>query len=151
MTTGEAPDSTVACPACGTRNRVPVQAAGHPACASCHAPLPWLVDATDATFRSSLDSKVPVLVDVWAPWCGPCRLVAPAVAETATRLAGTLKVVKVNADEAPAASGSLGIQGIPTLVIFHAGREVARQVGALPATALTTWVDDVLAGLASSR
>jgi thioredoxin 2 len=106
-----------------------------------------MVDATDATFRSTLDSKVPVLVDVWAPWCGPCRMVAPAVADTAARLAGDLKVVKLNADEAPAASGSLGIQGIPTLLVFHAGHEVARQVGALPAAALTRWVDEVLAGL----
>lgn len=108
------------------------------------------MDATDPTFQSALDSTLPVLVDVWAPWCGPCRMVAPAVADTATRLAGDLKVVKVNADEAPGASGSLGIQGIPTLVLFHAGQEVARNVGALPAAALAAWVDDVLAGLGSS-
>lgn len=151
MTTSSTTDATVACPACGTRNRVPVLAPGHPACASCHVPLPWMVDATDATFRSTLDSKLPVLVDVWAPWCGPCRMVAPAVADTATRLAGALKVVKLNADDAPAASGSLGIQGIPTLVVFHDGEEVARQVGALPAAALTEWVDGVLAGLGSGR
>ncbi|MGQ0433757.1 MAG: thioredoxin [Microthrixaceae bacterium] len=100
--------------------------------------------ATDASFRSALDSKLPVLVDVWAPWCGPCRMVAPAVEETATRLAGVLKVVKLNADDAPGASGSLGIQGIPTLVVFQDGQEVARQVGALPAAALGSWVDDVL-------
>jgi thioredoxin 2 len=106
-----------------------------------------MVDATDATFRSTLDSKVPVLVDVWAPWCGPCRMVAPSVADTAARLAGELKVVKLNADEAPAASGSLGVQGIPTLLVFHDGHEVARQVGAVPAAALARWVDEVLAGL----
>ena len=110
-----------------------------------------MVDATDDSFRSVLDSNLPVLVDVWAPWCGPCRTVAPAVAETAVRLAGTLKVVKLNADDAPIASGSLGIQGIPTLVVFHDGQEVARQVGALPAAALSSWVDGVLAGLGSGR
>jgi thioredoxin 2 len=108
-----------------------------------------MIDATDGSFRSALESKLPVLVDVWAPWCGPCRMVAPAVADTADRLAGTLKVVKLNADEAPGASRSLGIQGIPTLVLFDHGQEVARQVGALPAAALTEWVDGVLAGLAA--
>ncbi len=133
------------CPACGVRNRLPAQASGHPACAKCHAALPWLIDATDTDFRDALDATVPVLVDVWAPWCGPCRMVAPAVADTATRLAGKLKVVKLNADEAPGASGSLGVQGIPTLVLFHQGKEIARQVGALPAEALGRWVDRALA------
>lgn len=78
-------------------------------------------------------------------------MVAPAVADTAARLAGTLKVVKLNADEAPGASASLGIQGIPTLVVFSNGQEVARQVGALPAAALTAWVDGVLADLGQGQ
>ena len=110
-----------------------------------------MVDAADDTFRDTLDSTVPVLVDVWAPWCGPCRMVAPAVADTAARLAGNLKVVKLNADEAPGASRSLGIQGIPTLVMFRDGQEIARQVGALPAAALTAWVDQVLVGSGAVR
>jgi thioredoxin 2 len=151
VTPSPTPEATVACATCGTRNRVPTSSSGHPVCASCKAPLPWSVDAVDATFRAAIDSKLPVLVDVWAPWCGPCRMVAPAVADTAARLAGRLKVVKLNADDAPATSGSLGVQGIPTLLVFHHGAEVARQVGALPAAALGEWVDGVLAELEPSR
>lgn len=138
--------STVACPACGTKNRVPVVTGGHPRCASCKADLPWLVDATGDELTRALDqSSLPVLVDLWAPWCGPCKAVAPVLEQLAADLAGRLRVVKVNVDHAPEVSARLGVQGIPTMVLFDGGTEIARQVGALPGPAIREWVDRELA------
>lgn len=130
----------VACPACGVRNRIPSSAPGVPRCASCHRDLPWLVEAGEADFASVVDTGLPVLVDLWAPWCGPCRMVAPAVQRSAQDFAGRLKVVKVNVDHAPAISAHLGVQGIPTLLLLRHGQVVARQVGALPENRLLDWV-----------
>ena len=132
----------VACPSCGKKNRVPAAASGVPRCASCHASLPWLTTATDADFdRVAGQSPLPVLVDLWAPWCGPCRMVAPGVEQAARQLAGRLKVVKVNVDEAPGVSARYDARSIPTLLILDGGRVKARQVGALPGSALLQWVE----------
>ncbi|HKH04874.1 MAG TPA: thioredoxin [Acidimicrobiales bacterium] len=130
----------VACPACGTRNRVPVTASGMPRCAACHTDLPWLVAAGEDDFDAAVTAPVPVLVDLWAPWCGPCRMVAPGVERAATELAGRLKAVKVDVDQAPGVSARFGVQGIPTLLVLRDGRPVATQVGALPADRLVAWV-----------
>jgi thioredoxin 2 len=134
------PDPIVACASCGRRNRVPSVASGVPRCAECHQPLPWLVEADDATFATVAAGALPVLVDLWAPWCGPCRMVGPAVEGAARRFAGRLKTVKVNVDQAPALARRFGVQGVPTLLILRQGAEAARQVGALPAAALERWV-----------
>jgi thioredoxin 2 len=134
------PAAVVACPACGRRNRVPNVAGGTPQCAVCHSPLPWLVEADDDSFAAMTAGALPVLVDFWAPWCGPCRMVSPAVEEAARRLAGRLKALKVNVDEAPGTARRFDVQGVPTLLILRAGREVGRQVGALPAAALQQWI-----------
>lgn len=134
----------VACRSCGKKNRVPGSANGRPRCASCHADLPWLVDAAGDDFDAAVRAPVPVLVDLWAPWCGPCRMVAPGVEQAAADLAGRLKVVKVNVDEAPAVSARFGVQGIPTLLLLRRGRVLSRQVGALPADRLVAWVRDVV-------
>jgi len=136
--------TVVACGACAKRNRVPDAAAGVPTCAACHQPLPWEVEANDATFTAAVDTKIAVLVDLWAPWCGPCRAVSPSVEAIGRRLAGRLKTVKVNVDEAPGVAAQLAVQGIPTLLVWRDGREVARQVGALPAVQLERWVSDHL-------
>ena len=143
-TTGSA---VTTCPGCGRRNRLPVAARGRVRCPACHTDLPWLVDVGDADFDAAVrNSPVPVLVDVWAPWCGPCRAVTPVVEQLARDRAGALKVVKVNADGAPGVSGRLSVRGIPTLLLFADGQERARVVGAQPAAVLTRWVDDHLAG-----
>ena len=135
----------VTCPNCGTRNRTPVIAKGRPRCGKCHTALPWLVDVTTADFDSMVQqSALPVLVDVWAPWCGPCRTVAPILEQLAADRAGTLRVVKVNADQEPSLSSQLGVKGIPTLVLFNKGTEISRQVGALPAHQLHDWLQSAI-------
>jgi thioredoxin 2 len=133
------------CPSCRTKNRVPVAASGTPRCGSCHRDLPWLVAAGEGDFDAAVTTKLPVLVDLWAPWCGPCRMVAPGVEKAASELAGSLKVVKVNVDDAPGVSARFAVQGIPTLLVLRDGRAVARQVGALPADRLVQWVRGVVA------
>ena len=120
------------CTACGTKNRVRPNPDAIPRCASCKAPLPWLVDASTAGFGAEANAAVPVLLDLWAPWCGPCRMVAPVLEELAREQAGRLKVVKVNVDEEPQLSARFGARSIPTLVVLRGGEEVDRIVGALP-------------------
>ena len=136
----------VACPSCGKKNRDPAAAAGVPRCAACHAPLPWLTSAEDADFDAVAgESPLPVLVDLWAPWCGPCRAVAPGVEEAARRLAGRLKVVKVNVDNAPAVAARFDARSIPMLLILDGGKLKDRQVGAVPPDVLLRWAEKALA------
>jgi thioredoxin 1 len=97
---------------------------------------------TDESFKQEvLDSAVPVLVDFWAPWCGPCRMVAPIVDEIATQFEGKVKVVKVNTDENPSVASQYGIRSIPTLMIFKGGVRVDMVVGAVPKTTLATTLE----------
>jgi len=140
MSASSDPNSIVACPACGRRNRIPVVAAGVARCSSCHQPLPWLTEADDTNFDEVAAGPLTALVDLWAPWCGPCRMVAPAVEEVTRRFAGQLKTVKVNVDDAPGTAGRLGVLGVPTLLIVKDSHVVARQVGALSLHALEQWV-----------
>jgi thioredoxin 2 len=140
-------DDLTKCPNCGRRNRVPAAAEGTPRCGNCHRPLPWIVDAADATFAEIAEAAtVPVVVDLWAPWCGPCRMVSPALAQVATELAGQIKLVKVNVDESPQLQQRFRVQSIPTLLVLRKGQEVSRQIGAAPVPQLRTWVDNALAG-----
>src|SRR6201998_4250261 len=136
----------IRCPHCGQTNRVPAAAAGTPRCGRCHQPLPWIADADDTTFGEVVEAaKIPVLVDIWAPWCGPCRMVSPALEQLATEKAGSLKLVKVNADITPALSRRFEVQSIPTLLIMRDGQVVARQIGAVPVDRLRTWTENALA------
>jgi thioredoxin 2 len=132
--------AVVSCPHCGRRNRIAPSADGIPRCGNCHNVLPWVVDATSATFGEETRASIPVLVDFWAPWCGPCRMVSPAVERLAVELAGRLKVAKLNTDEAPDVAGRYDVQGIPLLVLMRDGAEVDRRVGAHPEDELRTWL-----------
>ncbi len=131
------PESLLACASCGKKNRIRPLPRGVPHCGSCGNPLPWLVNATDATFDVEADAATAVLVDLWAPWCGPCRFVGPILEQLAAEYAGRLKVVKVNVDENPALTRRFQAFSIPTLVVLKGGRVVDRIVGALPKGQLT--------------
>lgn len=138
--------SEVACPACGTRNRVPAATKGHPRCASCRADLPWIVDGSAADWDDVVEqATVPVLVDLWAAWCGPCRMVSPVLEQLATEYAGRLKLVKVDVDRSPELMQRFGVQGVPTLLVLDRGRILARQTGAAGADPLRRWIDSALA------
>ena len=146
MAAPAAPADIATCPNCGRRNRVPAAATGLPRCGNCHQPLPWIADAGDDTFAEVAEAApVPVVVDLWAPWCGPCRMVSPALAEVAADLTGRVKLVKVNVDESPTLQQRFGVQAIPTLMVLRHGQVAARMAGAAPAASLRQWVETAIA------
>ena|SRR5947207_1470875 len=133
----------VKCPSCGATNKVATDASARhlaPICGKCKTPLiggsgPAII--TDADFASRVEkSPLPVLLDCWAPWCPPCRVVGPIVDQLAEELAGRVLVAKLNIDENPITTGRFAVQSIPTLLIFKDGREIDRMVGAHPKHAI---------------
>jgi thioredoxin 2 len=135
------------CPSCGKTNRVPAAASGRPRCGNCKQGLPWIAAAGDDDFAVVAEqSPVPVLVDFWAAWCGPCRMVSPVLDKLATERAGGIKLVKVDVDRAPRLSSRFDVQAIPTLMVMVGGKVLAKQAGAAPAAALRSWLDSALAG-----
>jgi thioredoxin 2 len=135
------------CPSCLTTNRVPDERAGDgPVCGRCRADLlprePTPLD--ERGFEATVSrSDAPIVVDFWAEWCGPCRTMAPQFAQAARERAD-LRFVKVDTDRAQALSGRLGIRSVPTIAVFHRGREIARRAGAVASGPLLSWVDDAL-------
>jgi thioredoxin 2 len=128
--------SIITCSQCSTRNRVGPIESGTPRCAKCKAPLPWVVDADEASFAAETAASVPIVVDFWAEWCGPCRMISPVLADMAREHAGHLKIVKVDVDANQGLARRFGAMSIPLLVVIRDGAEVDRVVGALPRAAL---------------
>ncbi|MFE7775279.1 thioredoxin [Streptomyces sp. NPDC057445] len=137
---------TVVCDKCGRKNRVPASAEGIPRCGNCKASLPWIADAGDDDFAEIAEKATPfVLVDLWATWCGPCRMVSPALEQVARELAGKVKLVKVDIDQSPRLAQRFQVQAVPTLLLLDKGEVIARQAGAAPAPALRKWVEETIA------
>lgn len=135
----------VTCEVCGKKNRVPAAASGTPHCGNCGEPLPWIAEAGSTNFGEIAErSVVPVLVDLWAPWCGPCRMVSPALEQLAREFRGRVKLVKVNVDDAADLATRFAVMGIPTLLVLQQGQVVERQTGAAPLPALRAWLEGAL-------
>ena len=131
------PQSILKCASCGKLNKIRPSERGVPHCGKCGTPLPWLVDASDATFDVEAKTSTAVVVDLWAPWCGPCRVVSPMLEDLAREYAGRIKVIKVNVDDNPTTAQRFQAFSIPTLVVLKNERVVDRIVGAMPKSALT--------------
>lgn len=136
-------DRNIVCTRCGAVNRVPAARPAEAArCGKCHEALfdghPADVDASAFTQQVGR-SDIPVLVDVWAPWCGPCRMMAPAYAEASKTLEPEVRMIKLNSDTAPDIARQLNIRGVPALVLFKGGRPIAQTAGAMNATRIVDW------------
>ncbi|MGD8809078.1 MAG: thioredoxin TrxC [Gammaproteobacteria bacterium] len=133
----------IVCPSCAAVNRIPAARPAEAArCGKCGAPLfdghPADVDAAAFT-RQIQRSDIPVLVDVWAPWCGPCRMMAPAYAEASKSLEPEVRMIKLNSDAEPSIAGQLNVRGIPTMILFKGGRPIAQTSGAMTASRIVEW------------
>ena len=144
----------IRCPACDVANRVPrdkIDQGLEPMCGRCKRPLPVSIETrpltvTDATFSAEVErSPVPVLVDAWAAWCGPCKMIAPVIDELAAEMAGRVRVAKLNVDENPLTAARFDLRSIPTLLLFKGGREADRIVGVQPKSEISRRLERLIA------
>jgi thioredoxin 2 len=141
----------IVCSACGATNRVPGDKVARglaPVCGKCKSPLPAgkPQPVTDLSFAQDVErSPVPVLLDAWAPWCGPCHMIAPIIDQLATELAGRVRVVKLNVDDNPRTAARFGLRSIPTLLVLKDGREVDRLVGVQPKQEIMRRLETIIA------
>jgi len=139
----------VACPVDGSLNRVPkARLVEHPKCGKCGNPLfaGKTVDLTSANFdHHTQKSDLPVVIDFWAAWCGPCRMMSPNFEAAAARLEPRVRMAKLDTEAEPAIASRYGIQGIPSMIMVRRGREIARISGAMPTSSIVQWVEQALA------
>jgi thioredoxin 2 len=152
----------IRCPACGATNRVPrekIEQGLEPICGRCKAALPLgdkvagkPIAVTDATFAAEIErSPIPVLLDMWAPWCGPCHMVAPVIEQLATEMAGRVRIAKLNIDENPITTRRFNVMSIPTLLVLKNGQEIDRIVGVQPKSEIIRRLESAIArGAAAS-
>jgi thioredoxin 2 len=137
----------IACPGCHTLVRVPPgRLSEHPTCSRCKSQIlgaaPVALDAQ--SFQTHIRADLPVIVDFWAPWCGPCQMMAPVLEQAAQQFATKVQLAKINTDEEQALAARFGIRSIPTLILFHRGRELARHSGAVDGARLARWIESAL-------
>jgi thioredoxin 2 len=134
----------IVCPACMAVNRIPAdRLAAKPKCGKCQQPVidQHPVELNSASFQQHIKrNDIPVVVDFWAPWCGPCKMMAPAFEQAAEQLAPAVRLAKLNTEAEQTIGAQLGIRSIPTMIVFRNGHEVARQAGALGAADIVRWV-----------